>query len=727
MRRRPALIAAALLVAGAGLAETTIPIVDTVPTAGSCRAVESHGSVLHAGRGGYLVSTDVADPLQPTLLATTWFGRQVVDVAVFESDGRVLAAVALGPIGLRLVDVTDPTAPERRGELIDREAWRLEWVAPRLYVAAAEGGVLVVDATDPDAPAITGELPVRPAHAPRALASRTGTLYVAALDDSLEAYSLASPDAPTRLGGSRGGNYVDLACNGPVLAALTTDGLELIDVSSFTGLPVLAVWTPPGEDPRPWSVHLDDDRAWVADLAQGLHLVDVSAPAAPVALDLAAWPANQAWTVGRAAGTVALGTVDAGVALVEEDAGTIAELGRVTEPYPSTLPFLGAGAGRAVGASRHRAMLAMPSPPQGAAPGELLVTPDQTIDAAGSDGAVAVLACWMDSYPYTRLWVVDVQDPADPVVLCDQHGLPTGQNSHSQQVEIRDDVLYVTNFGLRTYDLTEIDPVWGPADIGIYGFSHRLGTFALVDDAGVAIWDARYDELRLLQHDQDMQLQIVDVLPVDGEPTAMTAHAGRLYVAMAQQVRIFDVSDPTDAVEIGSVPLATFALEMVADDAGLWLALGADGVERWDVTDPGAAVLAATLTDQGRVDHLELAGGLVLACAPHRGLLWLGDAVTATDDQLARATALAPARPNPFNPRTHLRYEVAHAGLVKLTIHDLRGRLMRTLVDGPHAAGVHTAVWDGRDGRGRALPSGVYVGRLHAGETVRAQRMTLVR
>ena len=85
------------------------------------------------------------------------------------------------------------------------------------------------------------------------------------------------------------------------------------------------------------------------------------------------------------------------------------------------------------------------------------------------------------------------------------------------------------------------------------------------------------------------------------------------------------------------------------------------------------------------------------------------------------------AAPNPFNPRTELAFALASPVDAVLTIHDVRGRLVRRLLDRPLPAGRHAVRWDGRDDRGRAMASGVYLARLEAAGTVRERKLTLVR
>ena len=96
-------------------------------------------------------------------------------------------------------------------------------------------------------------------------------------------------------------------------------------------------------------------------------------------------------------------------------------------------------------------------------------------------------------------------------------------------------------------------------------------------------------------------------------------------------------------------------------------------------------------------------------------------------EPLARNLRLAQNVPNPFNPRTKIEYVLPGPGKVTLRIFDVRGRLVRRLVDGAETAGPHEATWDGRDDRGASVASGVYLCRLVTPAGVRERRMTLIR
>jgi hypothetical protein len=103
------------------------------------------------------------------------------------------------------------------------------------------------------------------------------------------------------------------------------------------------------------------------------------------------------------------------------------------------------------------------------------------------------------------------------------------------------------------------------------------------------------------------------------------------------------------------------------------------------------------------------------------------DAVTAVDG-LPNMAVLYTNYPNPFNPATMIRFELGQAGPTTLKVHDLAGRVVRTLLQGDLVAeGRHDITWKGRDDFGRAVAAGTYVVRLRTGAQTQTQSMTLVK
>ena len=81
---------------------------------------------------------------------------------------------------------------------------------------------------------------------------------------------------------------------------------------------------------------------------------------------------------------------------------------------------------------------------------------------------------------------------------------------------------------------------------------------------------------------------------------------------------------------------------------------------------------------------------------------------TGTDGGGEFVNRLHHARPNPFNPATTIAYSLAGRSRVTIRVHDLAGRVVRTLVEGTVEPGEHRTLWDGTTDAGRRAASGVY-------------------
>jgi len=83
--------------------------------------------------------------------------------------------------------------------------------------------------------------------------------------------------------------------------------------------------------------------------------------------------------------------------------------------------------------------------------------------------------------------------------------------------------------------------------------------------------------------------------------------------------------------------------------------------------------------------------------------------------------------PNPFNASTIIAFNLPKPAPVVLEIYNLPGQLVRTVVRGPGRRGRNHVVWDGLDGEGSQVSSGVYFYRLRAGEWSETRRISLIR
>jgi len=138
----------------------------------------------------------------------------------------------------------------------------------------------------------------------------------------------------------------------------------------------------------------------------------------------------------------------------------------------------------------------------------------------------------------------------------------------------------------------------------------------------------------------------------------------------------------------GSGPVAELLLRPLSDDADLSTALA----------------LAEVQLNEGRIEPLFQARSA-----------------------LPSVFALYANYPNPFNPQTTLRYDLPRDGRVRLTIYNLVGQRVRTLVDRHQSAGHYRLTWDGKDDAGFAAASGLYLYRLESATGSLVRKMLMVK
>ncbi|MEA1997303.1 MAG: FlgD immunoglobulin-like domain containing protein, partial [Gemmatimonadota bacterium] len=96
---------------------------------------------------------------------------------------------------------------------------------------------------------------------------------------------------------------------------------------------------------------------------------------------------------------------------------------------------------------------------------------------------------------------------------------------------------------------------------------------------------------------------------------------------------------------------------------------------------------------------------------------------------LPRSFSLSQNAPNPFNPSTTIGYCIPQGETVdvSLKIYNIRGGLVRTLVNATREPGAYEVYWDGTDKKGRRMSSGIYIYRIEAGSFVQTRKMVLLK
>jgi hypothetical protein len=188
-----------------------------------------------------------------------------------------------------------------------------------------------------------------------------------------------------------------------------------------------------------------------------------------------------------------------------------------------------------------------------------------------------------------------------------------------------------------------------------------------------------------------------------------------------------DVAEAFDLLVDGGIPGGQDVTIRVEDRSGemdLGVAVfRSHGAEYYG--NPSDAIALADETDTGGSESVSFvataddAYGLIIFNQNDTGglyrLVFQDEAAGTPEIVNVPSLDLRASTANPFVREAGLRLALPGEQEIDLAIYDVAGRRVRELLAGPCAGGLHSVSWDGRDGGGRDLPSGVYLARLKAG------------
>jgi len=222
---------------------------------------------------------------------------------------------------------------------------------------------------------------------------------------------------------------------------------------------------------------------------------------------------------------------------------------------------------------------------------------------------------------------------------------------------------------------------------------------------------------------------------------------GHAYVAYDMGgLWIVDVSDPTSPREVGHYRVGDLLTGVQASRGYAFVANGGYGLRIVDVSDPASPEEVGYYylefgfwpidwvgRTENRAVSIALSGDHICVAYGDNGfyifrpIVPTGVREAGAESPWAGEFRLYQNHPNPFNSGTLIRYQLPEHSQIRLSVYDLLGRRIRTLVNGYREKGYHSVFWGGRDELGNSLSSGIYLYRLKAGDLVRTRKMLLLR
>ena len=165
--------------------------------------------------------------------------------------------------------------------------------------------------------------------------------------------------------------------------------------------------------------------------------------------------------------------------------------------------------------------------------------------------------------------------------------------------------------------------------------------------------------------------------------------------------------------------------KVVAEDSGYKIELSSSTI---DLVFPDGSVLFTPKDFDGQnLNGVSASGGMALELL-QSALKQMGQEVGSAE--LPKAFALGQNFPNPFNPSTTIKYDIPEGSSdqqVRLSVYNIRGQKIRTLVDRLQGPGSYNVNWDGSDQSGRNVSSGVYFYRIEAGTYNATRKMVILK
>lgn len=658
-------------------------VVATLPTDGFAGDVALGDNIACVGDGSGLLIVDISEPMAPHIIGTLYPPLYIVSVAL--SGQLVFIGEHYGSTNrMEIADISDPAAPQIVGSVeLPNQPYAIGVHGSHAFVADDQAGLLGIDIADVTAPAIVGQLDT-PGHA-WALAVSYPYAYVAH-DDGTMVFEITNCETPEGVGSLElptYAGYLAVAVNGSY-AYLTQlwDGLAVIDVSD-PAAPVLVA-----EMDTPSMAMAIDVAGPYAYVAAEYHLVvvDLKPPDTPqivgvLSLPIGEDPENAHIEVSGDFAFVgsphwAFYAVDVSDPCAPELVSTLWLPQPVTDmALEGDLAYLTTGTD-----GLFIIDVSDPSAP------EILGSLDPGyVSAVAVRGGLAYVTGTIPGNSVHLMFVVDVSDPGAPLILS---AMP---RPNTRDIDLSETVAYLAGWSIGLHAVDISDPL-SPVYLG--GIDSRGEVLNIDLDASYAYLAAG-----------DIGLEIV---PLECSPPTAVLLTRLEAIPGDGVIRLcWAPADP--ALYIG------FLVERAAGDE-----------ERFTVLNDGQMILEGSECEY--IDRSVMPGEdytyRIAGLLPDGSRQVLGE-LTA----IAPGTRLAlmPAAPSPFQDEVRVCFELPDSETPTLTIHDSQGRLVRTIACGPTRQGLNTVLWNGRDERDRLVPAGAYLLRMEWRNHVRLGRVLLVR
>ncbi len=684
---------------------------------GEAQAVYSDSQFVYVGNGGVLEIYAISEEDSLTLESRLPLHGAIQDIDVLNQ----VVYVACGSFGVEVVDVHAPQNPQiiqsvHLGDevtaVVASDAYANQ---PIVFVLTDIDGLFSFDFSDMDNPLQIGYLETIGYGKDLFLDEERHRLYCAEYSKGFEIYDVENP---AKIGiydryDTKGLTYGIFVRDTIAFVADFNNGLQLVNVADPFGMTKITEFN---TSDYAYDVVVWGDTAAVAIGKTGLELIDLSGSSAKQVVDFE--DNGSALSVARFGNRVFVADGSGGVKVVrvQEDISTIEQ----------HLPAFGSSRGVAV--QDHYVYVA-----NGFAGLLVLdianVQNPQLVAHLEISKGYAKNICVADTFAFLAasdggLYIYSINDPQAPYQLKRMNYTSGNANG----VFVKGDTLFLADGsnGVYVYNISDMNAVTLMANFKTSYSATNVkvrGHYAYVTDylQGLEVFDI--SDLSAVRHVSSNTKQ------VNGMDLDL---ADSLAFVAAQQsgMRIIDISDPTNIREIGHFRFSDYSSSqgVAAMDTLFFETAGKEGVHIVSVSDPLYPDVVGVFQTGSMAKDVVLQDSLIIVADYNDGVYILKynpgpeTGIDYSANALPLQFELGQNYPNPFNPQTSIPYRLSKAAVMDLSVFDLLGRKVRTLVHQKQTAGAYQVIFKSKD-----LPSGLYYYRLQINGQNTVKKMLLIR
>ncbi|MBN2416578.1 T9SS type A sorting domain-containing protein [bacterium] len=668
---------------------------------GPCYDAAVYGSFLYYGNGTYIEVVNYSDPDNPVACPRIDNGSPVTGLAV--EGTRLWAGSSYGSI-LTLYDLSSPAAPY---PVRQYEGYQRSFTASGDLLFLNTGyyrTITILDVGDPSTISAVGsvDLPFQCT----ALAADDATL-LAFSGSTIHRYNVADPSAPQFVCSYEHDRGIStLLVRGDSFFCGTTDGIAVFDLADPDTVLLRETFAQTNASDDLW---ISGDTLFSADGFKGVNIYDISTLAAPVHIGTIPNFNRMAAHVCVTPDVICTGDHYFGIQVNARSDLSLRRqylTGGETMDIAPNYPYI------YVASSFFGIKIMDITDPQH----PVLV---DTVHAGGNGAlhmSVDALALENDLLVAIKCGGLFCYDVSDPVA-------PQPCNSVVPDIGVveflvQDTLIYITNWS--EFGIVNISDPADPVVMSSLPMDGRIHGIAVIDSFAVL---AGYDDCAVINvADPEYPFQ-AGTITLDHPPLFLDAADGKLYVSTGSVTEIYiagDLPNPAGPVEVFSCQANHGCLfnEYIFGVSDAWMNLyGEDQYSGWGLLarEPSPFSVYSVTTSSDAVFISNWYEGF-------RILRFVDAGVEPETSGRPGAFTLMQNYPNPFNGETQISYALERAGDVTLTLYNVRGEMVRKLVDGRQERGLYTVHLDGR-----GLASGLYFYTLQQEDERITRKLTLIK